>query len=186
MEMKTALACMAALALILAGCAQQPSAATGNVVNSGGQDNGDGTMGTGIVETGDTVKVEYVGTFTDGNIFDKSEGGAPLEFVVDGGGIIPGFNVAVKGLKLNDEKNFSILPEQAYGPVNEEAKIWVPKTDIPSDINLSVGLTLMSQNGPVTIIDMNADSVKIDFNHPMAGKTLNFWIKVVGITKAAQ
>ncbi|MCR4335544.1 MAG: peptidylprolyl isomerase [archaeon] len=137
------------------------------------------------VENGDTIKVEYVGTLADtGEEFDKSEGRGPLDFVVGAGNMIKGFDMAVVGMALNEEKTIQLLPEDAYGEVTEEALQWIPKTQMPSDINVEIGTQLITSNGmPVKVVDLNADSVRIDFNHPLAGKTLQFWIKVVDIQK---
>ncbi|MEK6957842.1 MAG: peptidylprolyl isomerase [archaeon] len=179
--------------LLVSGCAQQAQQpgqnATGNVVitdNIDTNSNQNGVVKVAKVESGDAVKVEYVGTFPDtGEIFDKSEGRGPLEFTVDAGQMIPGFDEAVLGMKLNDEKTITIPPEKAYGEVDQNAIQWVSKNLMPQDLNIGIGTKLMAGAGrPVTVVDVNADSVKIDFNHPLAGKTLQFWIKVVDISKS--
>ncbi len=174
-------------ALLLAGCSQQPSSNgqldtnQNTVALTGGVD----SMQT--VENGDTLKVEYVGTFEDGNVFDKSEGRGPLEFTAGAGQMIKGFDEAVIGMKVNDEKNITLGADKAYGEAREDAFVWTPKTQLPQDGNITIGTQLMASNGmPVLIVDMNADSVKIDFNHPLAGKTLKFWLKVVQIVKATK
>ena len=169
------------LLLIIAGCTQPEQ--TSN--NQGAQEvQGDGAGKMEIVEKGDTVKAEYAGTLPDGNIFDKSAGRGPLEFNAGKGQMIPGFDEAVLGMKLNEEKSVTIPPEKAYGQIREDSFVWVPKTQLPQDGNVSVGTQLLAANGmPVKVVDVNADSAKIDFNHPLAGKALKFWIKIVGITK---
>jgi hypothetical protein len=90
------------------------------------------------VKTGDTVKVEYTGRFEDGEVFDSSEGREPLEFVAGAGQLIQGFDEAVVGMELGEEKTVTIPPEKAYGLANES-------------------------------------------DHPLAGKTLVFDIRVVGV-----
>ncbi len=194
MQMKTAGFFLVAAILLVSGCAtqaQQPGQnATGNVVVSGTQNNANQDTQNGVVEvakveSGAKVKVEYVGTFPDtGEIFDKSEGRGPLEFTAGTGQMIPGFDEAVLGMALNDEKTVTIPPDKAYGEVDQNAIQWVSKNLMPQDLNVGIGTKLMAGAGrPVTVVDVNADSVKIDFNHPLAGKTLQFWIKVVDIQK---
>ncbi|VVC00680.1 FKBP-type peptidyl-prolyl cis-trans isomerase [uncultured archaeon] len=174
-----------AIAMLLAGCSQQPGQGNTQAPAGASDANGAGSMSTLSVSNGDSVKVEYTGKFTDGNIFDQSEAGSPLEFTVGAGQMIKGFDKAVLGMKLNEEKTITLQPEDAYGPVTDEALIWVPKEKMPSDTNVTIGTKLMTSSGiPVTVIDMNADSVKVDFNHPLAGKTLVFRLKVVDIQKA--
>ncbi|MDD5163871.1 MAG: peptidylprolyl isomerase [Candidatus ainarchaeum sp.] len=165
------------LGLALAGCAQQASQ----------DNNGGGTVDLSkIVETGDKIKVEYKGTFENGEEFDSSaKFGEPLEFTAGKGEMIKGFDSAVIGMRLNDEKTITLKPEDAYGARDESKIIEIPKSSIADSNNLKVGMTLQSpQAGIGTIIQIKTDSVIIDFNHPMAGKTLVFWIKVVEITKA--
>ena len=181
-----------AILLVVSGCAQQPAAQTGgqatvtqNVQGVVPAEKESGNMNT--VETNDTVKVEYVGTFTDGNIFDKSEGRGPLEFTVGAGQMIKGFDEAVVGMKLNDENNVTIPPEKAYGTDADAQQVAVPISQIQSDGNVAVGTVLYTSTGmPATIIDINGDTATVEIKHPLAGKTLNFWIKVVSITKAGQ
>lgn len=165
------------LALALAGCAQQAS--------QGNNDGGTVDLSK-IVETGDKVKVEYKGTFENGEEFDSSaKFGEPLEFTAGKGEMIKGFDNAVIGMRLNDEKTITLKPEEAYGSRDESKVIEIPKSSIADSNNLKVGMTLQSsQAGIGTIIQIKSDSVIIDFNHPMAGKTLIFWIKIVSIEKA--
>ncbi len=176
------------LSLILAGCAQQPQQPTGQItgtVPATEAANVTEAVSMPVVENGDSIKTEYAGSFEDGTIFDKSEGRGPLEFVVGAGQMIKGFDEAVVGMKLNEEKNVSIAPEKAYGAVSEDAFKWVPKSQMPPDVNVVIGTKLMTSSGmPVEVVDVNADSVKVNFNHPLAGKTLKFWIKVVSVQKA--
>jgi len=138
-----------------------------------------------VVQAGDTIKVDYTGTFEDGNKFDSSlDRGEPLEFVVGAGQMIKGFDAAVVGMNLNEEKNISLAPKDAYGEKDESRIQQVPKQNLlDADIVPEAGMTLFANGQEVLITAVDENTVTIDFNSKMAGKTLNFWLKVVGITK---
>ena len=141
------------------------------------------------VQKNDKIKVEYTGTFDDGTVFDKSQEGQPLEFTVGKGEMIPGFDKAVEGMKLNEEKKFTLKPEEAYGNRDETKVQEFPRNTFPPNINPVEGMTvaLQDQNGrqiPARIISVTDKSVIIDLNNPMAGKNLTFTIKVVDIQRA--
>jgi len=139
-----------------------------------------------MVKKGDTIQVEYTGTLKDGTVFDKSVEGQPLEFTVGSGQIIPGFDKAVEGMKVNEEKNVTIKPEEAYGVRDETLKRKFPRSSLPADLNPEKGmqLTMTNQNGQqflVTVFEVSDEEITVDLNHPLAGKELNFDIKVSGI-----
>tara|TARA_Y100000310_G_scaffold70474_1_gene66141 strand:- start:2805 stop:3335 length:531 start_codon:yes stop_codon:yes gene_type:complete len=144
------------------------------------------TLGAKQVKPGDTVKVEYTGTLDDGSIFDTSEGRDPLEFKVGEGQMIPGFDTAVIGMKIGQEKEIKLEPSEAYGDPNPALIQEVPRDDIPIEEELKPGtlLAVTVPNGnqvPATITEVTDETVTIDVNHPLAGQTLNFKIKVVDI-----
>ncbi|HIH09041.1 MAG TPA: peptidylprolyl isomerase [Candidatus Diapherotrites archaeon] len=166
--------------LLLAGCSQQDGAGDGNNT-IGGQNSGADKV---AVEKGDTIKVEYSGSFPDGTIFDKSEGRGPLEFVAGQGNMIKGFDEAVIGMKLNEEKNVTIPPEKAYGSADDGQVTTVPLSQISGDGNITVGSVLSTSTGQqATVTDINNGIATVKITHPLAGKTLRFWIKVISIQK---
>jgi len=138
---------------------------------------------------GSKVKVEYEGKFENGEVFDSSTHGDhshPLEFVVGERQVIKGFDDAVIGMEINQEKDIEINPEDAYGESKEELKKEVPKDAFPKDKEVVKGmvLALNSPDGrqfPVKIDEVKDESVVLDLNHPLAGKKLLFHLKVVGI-----
>ena len=140
------------------------------------------------VKKGNKVKIEYTGTLDDGSVFDSSEKhNAPLEFEVGAGMVIPGFEKAVIGMNVGDEKEFRIPSAEAYGDQKEELLKTVPKAQIPDGDKIKTGSVIVVQapNGariPLKVVKVTDDTVTIDFNHPMAGKALNFKIKVVGVS----
>lgn len=139
------------------------------------------------VKDGDTVKVHYTGTLTEeGSVFDSSEErGEPLEFTLGDGQLIPGFEDAVIGMEEGDETTVEIDSEDAYGQRREDLELEVSKSDLPDNIDPQVGMQLQMQqqeNGqaiPVQITDVEDDFVKLDANHPLAGKDLTFDIELI-------
>ncbi len=145
------------------------------------------TTGSRAVEKGNNVKVHYVGTLDDGTEFDSSLGKEPLEFEAGAGEMIGGFDAAVIGMEIGEEKNVRLPPEEAYGEYNPALVMLVPRKQIVMEQELEAGLmvALNQPDGtlvPATILDFNADFVRLDLNPPLAGKALNFWIKVVEIS----
>jgi len=138
------------------------------------------------VKKGDDISVHYTGTFNDGTVFDSSiQRNQPLRFTVGAGQMIAGFDAAVEGMALNDEKSFRLSPEEAYGPSREDLIMEVPKKQFPDHITPEVGQQLMMKAGEqdvqVQVVNVGEESVTLDANHPMAGKELNFAIKLVEI-----
>jgi peptidylprolyl isomerase len=137
------------------------------------------------VKNGDFVQLHYTGSLEDGTVFDSSEGRSPLEFQVGGGGIIQGFNDAVLGMNLEEEKKVVLPPEQAYGEVRDDLKREFPASMLEGhQVEVGQQLRFSSPQGPVsgTVLDIQAEKFVVDFNHPLAGQTLNFQIKIVGIS----
>lgn len=138
------------------------------------------------IAAGNQVSVHYTGTFEDGEVFDSSQGRDPLSFEVGAGQMIQGFDQAVLGMEQGENKKFTLTPEEAYGPRNEELLIDIPNANFPDDMKLEVGMMLQLTNEagqpvPATVAAINEDSVKMDVNHPMAGKTLVFDIEIVEV-----
>lgn len=139
------------------------------------------------VKKGDKVKVEYTGTLEDGTVFDASEKhGAPLEFEVGSGMVIKGFDEALVGMEKGEEKEVTIKPEQAYGDPNPEMVKKIPREQLPKDQEPKAGMMLImslpnGQQLPAKITEVSDKEVTLDLNHPLAGKTLKFKLKVVEI-----
>ncbi len=137
-------------------------------------------------KAGDTVKVHYTGTLTDGTVFDSSKGREPLEFTLGEQRVIPGFENAVLGMAPGDTKKETIPAEQAYGLHREEMLLEVERAQIPENITPEIGLQLQmtTSNGqqvPVKITEVHDDKVRLDANHPLAGQDLTFDLELVEI-----
>jgi len=144
------------------------------------------------IKKGDKVKVEYTGTLEDGTVFDSSTHGEhthPLEFEAGAGQLIKGFDDAVIGMKKGEEKEIKLSPEQAYGEAKPDMIKKFSKDKLPPGQEAKPGMMIMlnSPDGrkfPAKIVEVDDKEVSIDFNHPLAGKALNFKIKVVEITSS--
>lgn len=139
-----------------------------------------------IAKEGRAVQVHYKGTFEDGTVFDSSyDRGETIGFTVGAGEMIPGFDAAVEGMKVGETKTIQIDPENAYGEHNPEGIQEVPKQSFPDDFQFEQGLVIEGnvQGQPVrgVISAVQEVSVVVDFNHPMAGKNLNFDIELVEV-----
>ena len=135
---------------------------------------------------GDTVRVHYTGKLDDGTVFDTSEGQELLHFTIDEGQVIPGFEQAVIGMKLDESITVKIPVDEAYGPYRDELVLVVEPDQFSADLEPEVGQRLqMSQaDGQiiiVTVTGVSESSVTLDANHPLAGKDLTFGIKLVEI-----
>jgi len=136
--------------------------------------------------SGDTVHVHYTGRLEDGTVFDSSEGRDPLEFTLGEGSVIAGFEKAVEGLGVGESADARLEPDDAYGPVRDDLVMTVPRDQLPDEIKPEVGdrlamQTADGQNVPVTVVEAEADAIRIDANHPLAGKTLIFELELVNI-----
>lgn len=137
-------------------------------------------------KTGDTVLVHYTGTLEDGSVFDSSEERSPLEFQLGDRNIIPGFQDAVVGMEPGDTKKTEVSPEQAYGPRRMDMVLEFDRSEVPASMNPEPGhqLELRTDGGqsvPARIVDVDDAKITVDANHPLAGETLNFEIRLMEI-----
>jgi FKBP-type peptidyl-prolyl cis-trans isomerase 2 len=137
-----------------------------------------------VVSTGDNVSVYYTGSFTNGTVFNSNVGQPqPFTFTVGANQVIPGFDQAVIGMKLNQTKNVTIPVDEAYGPVNQSLILHVPLSDFGNK-TVTVGTIVTNTYGyQGEVIAVNATNATVNFNPPLAGKTLVFSIRVVKISK---
>lgn len=133
------------------------------------------------------IKEHYQTAQSDGTIFDKTtpEKG-PLQFEVGAGHVIKGFDDAVIGMKEKETKKFKVTSNDAYGDHNPQLIQSVPRVHLPQGQEPAVGMMLIlnmpiGEKFPAIITEVTKEEVKIDLNHPLAGKDLNFEITIVGI-----
>lgn len=138
---------------------------------------------TEAIKSGDTIAVDYTGKLENGEVFDSSEGREPLTFTVGAGMLIKGFDTAVMGMKKGESKTVTIPPEEGYGPRHEDAIVEIPRSQFPEEMPLKEGLELQLQDPqgrpvPARVAEIADDTVKMDINHFLAGKTLVFDITI--------
>ncbi len=136
------------------------------------------------------VTIDYVLT-VDGEVIDSSEEEGPLDYLHGYDNIIPGLEQALKGMKVGDSKKVVVAPEDGYGEIDDEAFLEVSRDEFPEDVPLNVGIELeiTDNDGDMlyaTILEVGKETVKMDTNHPLAGKTLNFDVKVVDLRHATE
>jgi FKBP-type peptidyl-prolyl cis-trans isomerase SlyD len=141
------------------------------------------------VKDGHVVSMEYT-LKVDGEVADTSEGREPLEFVHGAGNIIPGLEREMTGMAIGESKEVVVPPADGYGEEDEKAFMDVPREQFPEEIPMKVGTELQVQNQAgqpmYARIDMVGDkNVRLNFNHPLAGKELHFAVKVVGLRNAS-
>ena len=136
------------------------------------------------VTNGQQVSVHYRGTFEDGTEFDNSRvRGQTLDFTLGAGSMIEGFNNEINGMTVGETKTFTLESEQAYGPRNEEAIQVVPRNAFDPNFEFIVDEIIRGQtpDGPFVakILTVADDTITLDFNHPLAGRTLTFEVELV-------
>lgn len=140
------------------------------------------------ITNGMTVSFHYVGTLDDGQKFDSSyDRGEPMSGVLGAGQLIAGFENAMMGMKTSEKKSVMIESKDAYGERNPEAIQIVPLTSFPEDFEGIVGKVVQgkAENEQVftaVITEVAEENVTLDFNHPLAGKNLNFDIEIVSVS----
>ncbi len=138
------------------------------------------------VEANAVATVHYTGTLPEsGEVFDSSEGRDPLTFLVGHKQMIPGFEEELMGAEKGERRTFTLEPERAYGQKMEEAIQTISK-DMFGDIEPEVGMTLMSDVGPFNVTAVDGDTITVDFNHKLAGETLEFSVEVVDVRPASE
>ncbi len=142
-----------------------------------------------VIQEGALVSLEYTLTDESGNVLDSNVGKEPLTYVHGSGQIVSGLEKELAGLKVGDRKKVQVKPEEGYGLVNPNAFQEIPRDKIPRDAQ-KVGALLMTKGPQGEGISMRVKEIKdqtvvVDFNHPLAGKTLNFDVKVTDIKTAS-
>lgn len=137
------------------------------------------------------VTLDYILTLADGEEVERSEGD-PLVFLQGAGEIIIGLEKALYGMKVGDEKVVVVQPAEGYGEHYEEDIDSLSYDDFPEDLHLQAGMILEMYDEEADealigqIVELTADEIIIDFNHPLAGEVLNFAVKVLEIRSATE
>jgi len=134
------------------------------------------------------VSMEYELT-VDGEVLDATDAGDPIEFIQGYENIIAGLEKAVEGMAIGDSKEVFVKAAEAYGEYDADGFVEVPKAEFPEDIPMEVGVEISVTNDDgeemtAYIEEVSVESITLNFNHPLAGKDLNFKVKIVSIREA--
>lgn len=141
-----------------------------------------------VIKNGSMVSLEYTLSDEKGKVIESNKGKEPLSYTQGQGQLIPGLEKELMGMKVGGTKSVKVKPEDAYGPVDPKAFREIPKANVPAEA-LKVGATLVAKNSqgqsfPVRVHEIKDKTVVMNFNHPLAGKTLSFNVKVLDIKVA--
>jgi FKBP-type peptidyl-prolyl cis-trans isomerase SlyD len=143
-----------------------------------------------VVRDGFMVSLEYTLKSPDGKLLETNKGKEPLRYIHGQKMMIPGLERELTGMKVGGEKHVTVKPEDAYGKVNPNAVQEIPKEKFPPN-GLKVGAVVAGRSPdggvmPMTVREIKEKTVVMDMNHPLAGKTLVFDIKIVDVQPAPQ
>jgi FKBP-type peptidyl-prolyl cis-trans isomerase SlyD len=134
------------------------------------------------------VSIDYTLTDDDGQVLDTSVGGTPLAYVHGVGSIVPGLERALAGRSAGDELRLRIPADEAYGDRDPELVAVAERAQFPAGVDLQVGMQFQADDGDgqrvVTVVAVDGDRVTLDGNHPLAGLTLTFDVRVVSVRRA--
>lgn len=141
------------------------------------------------IENGSTVQIEYTLKDDSGEVLDSSQGREPLTYVHGQRQIIAGLEQALDGLQAGDQKHVTVPPKDGYGPLDPGATVEVQRQTVPSEA-LVAGTELVARQpgGEAQVVrvkEVRDSSVVLDLNHPLAGKTLHFDVRVVDVAPPA-
>lgn len=142
-------------------------------------------MSKDTVQDGLVVSMEYT-LSVDGEVLDSSKDAGPLQFLAGYDNIVPGLEREMVGMKIGESKDVLVFPEDGYGEFDEEAFMEVPRSEFPTDMELEEGLELNvtdedGQHQLAFVESFNDKTVRLDFNHPLAGAELRFNVKVIAL-----
>jgi len=142
-------------------------------------------MSKDTVQDGLVVSMEYTLT-VDGEMLDTSKDAGPLQFLAGYDNIVPGLEREMIGMKIGESKDVVVSPADGYGEFDEDAFMEVPRSEFPEDMELELGMELgvsdEDDNHQMAFVEsFDDETVRLDFNHPLAGAELHFNIKVVDL-----
>ena len=140
-----------------------------------------------VIENGKTVKMYYELT-VDGDVIDSTDGREPFQYTHGKNEIIPALERQLEGLDVGDEREIILGPEDAYGVIDQDAFVEVPKSQLPQeDIQVGTRFGMIGPDGlslPATVVEIRSETVILDLNHPLAGKELHFAVQIIEISSA--
>jgi FKBP-type peptidyl-prolyl cis-trans isomerase SlyD len=144
------------------------------------------------VEKDQVVSLHYTLRDDEGEVLDTSAGRDPLQIIQGAGQIIPGLEESLYGMEIGDEKQVTVKPEKAYGEVDPDAFQIVPRDRFPDDVDLQEGMGFRmrdSETGETMVAyvhELRPTGVLLDLNHPLAGETLDFQVRIEDVRPATE
>ncbi|MCG2635156.1 MAG: peptidylprolyl isomerase [Gammaproteobacteria bacterium] len=136
------------------------------------------------------VTIQYALYDEAGELVEDTSESGPFSYVHGAEGILPGLELALEGMSKGDTAQVTISPSDGYGEIDPDAFIEVPLSEFPEGTQLTVGMEVTGQSiaGPSVfrVLEVGEETVKVDSNHPMAGKTLEFYVEVLEVREASQ
>ena len=138
---------------------------------------------------GTLVTMHFALGLADGSVIDSNFESDPVTFVMGDGNLLPGFEEVLMGLQAGDQKSFLIPPEKGFGAHNPDNIQAFPRDEFPEDVELVEGLVLSfadaQQNElPGVIQEFDENTVTVDFNHPLAGRDIEFNVSIIDVNPA--
>ncbi len=140
------------------------------------------------ITDGMVVSLAYVLT-VDGQIVSRTDADDPLEYLHGSENIIPGLEAALAGKQVGDKLNVTLAPEDAYGDYDEDEVEEIDRDEMPEPLEEGMVVEVEDEDGFVyvaTVTKLDTDTVTLDFNPPLAGKTLTYDVEVTGLRAAAE
>ncbi len=140
------------------------------------------------VDDGQVVSMHYT-LHVDGKVVDSSQDREPLQFIQGMGHIIPGLEHELYDLKVGDSKQVTVPAAKGYGEVDADAFMDVPRQAFPTNVPLEMGTELELRDTAghpmyARIASITEENIRLDMNHPLAGKELKFDVKIAGLRLA--
>ena len=143
------------------------------------------------IEPNKHVVLEYELRADGGELLDASEGegGEPIQYVHGYGMLVPGLEAALVGLRIGDERDIVVPAEAGYGEYDDELVLEIERSEFPDPTKVAVGDEFVAESPegeeiPMTVVEVKDDAVVVDANHPLAGVTLRYSVKVRDVREA--
>lgn len=144
----------------------------------------------GLVVADNTIVTLDYALKVDDELVDSSQDNGPIQFLQGAGHIVQGLERALYGMAVGETRQVQVQPADGYGEFDEDGYVEIPRSEFPATIPLEVGveMQLRDQDGDifdVYIEEVKKDTILLNFNHPLAGKVLDFNVTVIGIRQAS-
>lgn len=135
------------------------------------------------VSEGTRVYLNFSISLEDGSEVDTNFGGDPVDFAIGDGSLLPGFERLLFGMTGGERQMFTVSPENAFGQPNDSNLQYLPRNQFDDDVDLEIGLVFSFADAsgselPGMVISFDEEEVTVDFNHPLAGRTILFDVLV--------